>query len=93
MGQIHDVVAKKTDVAHEIRVCNKNARAVGALLMSNLHCRYMKAESMGSPFEATGAAVKTARSSLKSANRDGVDQIPERVQATSGRSGLIAETR
>jgi hypothetical protein len=39
---------------------------------------------MGSPFEATGAAVKTAHSSLKSANRDEVDQVPERVHATPG---------
>jgi hypothetical protein len=41
-------MAKKTDVPHEIRVCNKSARAVGALLTSNLPCRYMKVKSMGS---------------------------------------------
>jgi len=92
MSQIQDVMAKKTDVPHEVLVCNKSARVVGALLTSNLPCRYMKARSMGSPFEATGAAVKTAHSSLKSANRDRVSQVPERVRATPGRSWLIAET-
>jgi hypothetical protein len=62
VGQIQDVMNKKTDVPHEIWVCNKSARVVGALLTSNLPCRYMKVKSMGSPFEATGAAVKTAHS-------------------------------
>src|SRR4051794_10384445 len=47
VGQIEDVMAKKTDVPHEIRVCNMNARAAGALLTSNFPCRYMKARSMG----------------------------------------------
>lgn len=87
MGQIQDVMAKKTDVPHEIRVCNKSARAVGALLTSNLPCRYMKAKSMGSSFEATGAAVKTAHLSLKSANRDGSTKFQRGYRLRRGEVG------
>jgi hypothetical protein len=70
VGQIQDLMAKKTDVPHEIRVCNKRARAVGALLPSNLPCRYMKARSKGSPFEATGAAIKTRTQGMMPRNRE-----------------------
>src|SRR4051794_13919084 len=70
VGQIQDVMAKKTDVPHEIPVCNMNARAAGALLTSNFPCRYMKARSMGSHFEATGAATKTRRQWMMPRNRE-----------------------
>jgi hypothetical protein len=61
IGQIQDLLAKKTDVPHEIRVRTSIFCVVSVSLTKDSLCRFTKTRSTGSHFEATGAAIKTRR--------------------------------
>ena len=69
IGQIQDMMAKKTDVPHEIRVYISISCVVSALLTKVSRRRYMEIRCMGSRFGATGAATKTRRPWTKRRNK------------------------
>jgi hypothetical protein len=61
IGKIQDVLAKKTDVPHEIRVGSWIFGVLCGLLTEASQNRFMKTRCMDSRFEVTGAVIKTRR--------------------------------